>query len=135
MLELTLKCSECNGKYYFTQTMYDPTEADSDMRTLLKKAEDDNWVVDWENATAVCERCEDKRQRALNEIPEKIVITSYLHSDKDSNWEQLDEIEREYGFKFPEDAKENLLYMLYEVKFELEINPRTGEYKIIKTKE
>lgn len=55
-------------------------------------------------------------------------ITTYLHSDKESNWSLADEM----GLKG--EAAENFSYALYEVKFILEVY-EDGTYKILEVKE
>jgi hypothetical protein len=54
----------------------------------------------------------------------------YLHSSKEDMVCQAEEA----GITSKK-ALEKLAYALYEVEFELEIDPKTGEYKILSVKE
>lgn len=56
-----------------------------------------------------------------------IIITDYLHSSKESNWEKASEI----GMDQNENFMRHFRYTLYEVKFELEVY-EDGTSKIIK---
>ena len=57
----------------------------------------------------------------------KVKTKMYLHSDKDSNYETGGEL------KLKGEALRNFAYALYEVEFELEVDTKTGEYKILNT--
>lgn len=133
-LELTLKCSDCSGEYHKKRSVY-PEDIGEDMMMLLREAEGDGWIVDYENEEAICEACESKRKSKLMKLPEKITWNFYLHSSKEGNEDQIYDLEKEFGISLPEEAKEVLMYALYEVKATLEINPRTGEYLVIRMEE
>lgn len=59
----------------------------------------------------------------------KIKTKMYLHGDKDSAWEIGKKL------KLKGEALKNFMYALYEVEFLLEVDTKTGEYKILKVKE
>lgn len=59
----------------------------------------------------------------------KIKTKMYLHGDKESARETGKEL------KLKGEALKNFLYALYEVEFLLEVDTKTGEYKILKVKE
>lgn len=59
----------------------------------------------------------------------KIKTKMYLHGDKESAWEKGKKL------KLKGEALKNFMYALYEVEFLLEVDTKTGEYKILKVKE
>lgn len=59
----------------------------------------------------------------------KEIITLYLHSDKDANYE----IGEELGLK--EEALKEFSYVLYEVKCKVQVDMKTGKTKLLSAKE
>jgi len=55
----------------------------------------------------------------------KIVEKMYLHGSKESNCEAGEEL------RLSKKALENFVYALYEVEFDVEIDTKTGDTKII----
>lgn len=63
-----------------------------------------------------------------------IQIKTYAHSDKDSNYDMMEQLEKEHGFKFAEKSKklnEQLPYLNYEVKLVYEIDTLMDTIKLI----
>lgn len=57
----------------------------------------------------------------------KIQFKSYVHSSKESNRDQLSELEGEFGVTFCKEATEAFIYNNYEVCLTQEIDSETGE--------
>jgi CO/xanthine dehydrogenase Mo-binding subunit len=56
-----------------------------------------------------------------------------LHSSKEGNYDELYELENsDSDIKFSAEAKKNFCYALYEVMFEVEVDEKTGEHRILK---
>jgi hypothetical protein len=60
---------------------------------------------------------------------EKKIIKMYLHGSKETNWD----IGQENGLEG--EALSNFMYALYEVEFEVEVDMKTGDSKILSFKE
>lgn len=58
-------------------------------------------------------------------LPETMVVKGYLHGDKESDYGQADEI------GLSEEATKEFVGWGYEIEFDLEVNTKTGNTKII----
>ena len=125
-----VKCEECG--LFGAKTECDVHDTQDKMCDLLTEVEKLGWEVDWEEALCVCPVCCESRKENL---PDKILWTTYLNSNKEQNWEMVDEIESQYNIKLPDEAREQLHYCLYELELRLEIDTKTGNYKILSYKE
>ena len=56
----------------------------------------------------------------------KKIIKMYLHGSKENNYDQGEEI------GLTGDALDNFAYALYEVEFDVEVDMKTGEQRILK---
>lgn len=65
----------------------------------------------------------------------KIRMKRYLHSSKDSNCCDLEDVAEKLGITISDKALHNFCYALYEVEFELEVDTETGEYTILSVKD
>lgn len=59
----------------------------------------------------------------------KVKTKMYLHGNKEDGYAKGKEL------KLKGKALENFMYALYEVEFLLEVDTKTGKYKILKVKE
>jgi hypothetical protein len=60
-------------------------------------------------------------------------VKAYLHSDKETMEDcAIQSIGRVLYNELPKDVQSNLRHMLYEVEFELDVDPLTGDYKLIR---
>ena len=132
---MRINCEKCDRQYPATVAIEDPNKMNGYMKGLLYGAETSGWSVDYKKMECICPDCLEKEKVATNPLPEKIEWTTYLNNNKEQNYDMVEQIEKEFGIKLPEEAAQNLLYCLYEVTFNLEINPKTGEYKILSVKE
>lgn len=57
----------------------------------------------------------------------KIQYKAYLHSEKESNWDKATNLGLDENDKFMDTS----LYSLYEVQFDMEVDPETGESWIL----
>ena len=58
-------------------------------------------------------------------LPETVVVKGYLHGSKESDYEQAQEI------GLSEQATKEFIGWGYEIEFDLEVNTKTGQTKII----
>jgi len=131
---MRINCEICDKQYPATISIEDPKKMKGYMKGLLYGAESSGWKVNYNKMECVCLECQEKEEIAKKPLPKKIEWTTYLNSNKEDNYAMVEEIEDEYNIKLPEDAVQNLIYCLYEVTFNLEIDPKTGKYKIIDVK-
>jgi len=58
-------------------------------------------------------------------------FVDYVHSNKESNWDTLEAVQKSLGFKLSEEAQRHFVYMNYEVVLNMELDTKTGDTKII----
>ena len=131
-MSICVKCNQCGKQYPEVIDDVYPEDVNDVMSQLLSNVENSEWMVDWNYGDCTCPDCVKKNNKSL---PDKIRWTTYVHSSKESGREMAYEIEEKFNIKLSDEVVENLMYCLYEVKVELEINPKTGEYKILSFKE
>ena len=62
----------------------------------------------------------------------KMLTKMYLHSDKETNSEFINELIENNRLNMSESSKENFRYTLYEVEFDVDIDIETGDVEILK---
>ena len=60
-------------------------------------------------------------------LENKLTYKTYLHSDKESNYDKA----REFGLDNNKEFIDNFVYSLYEVKLSMEVDTKTGECYIL----
>lgn len=69
-------------------------------------------------------------------LTEPFRVKAYLHSDKDTMHDQVVRAIGESVYRELSDVvQRKLTYLLYEVEFELNVDPLTGDYRIISIKD
>jgi hypothetical protein len=77
-----------------------------------------------------CKYCES----GYGPMSDIIHFSHYMHSSKEDNYCQLEEFCEELGIPISDEALTMFSYALYEVEFKLEIDTKTGQYKILYVK-